>query len=748
MTKRVLAFLMVVAMVLTLVPVTVLADNETAAVPGYAVTVQKAHNQADKQLALDIYLQANTADQGDVTGYQFTVTPAEGLTVVSVEDFTENDGIAGSDTTFVYAPTLAEPIAVGTSRVLVATVILSGETLPADVATALTLSEMTVSTEAGFYSDDAEDATAEGYAGAVTKSYLSCTCDHECEGEWKPITAAELNNGNLAAGNYYLVEDARTTKTTGVKDKNTEVNFCLNGYTWTSAVTGTAPQMINLDVDGATWNFSDCTASGTGENLVAGKLVFTTARWGNLRCSKPNTTLTAKNIILEGAEDAVFSSTTDSGVGNAATFYQGQDATDSYIYAENVLIRGIHSSKTVIDIRAVGEFKDVTFVDCAGGQNTASDKLAIFATNGGASSGEKALTLDGCKFIDCEGDVLDTNGKATMTFTLKGDLQADGDFFFNDGCVANLALGKNANVTIRSETTKDESNLSDVIAVAEGATISAGTVIYDNAGMFVTYDNGELGLTGHAHEAQTYADGTEAGHTVEGITFKVWNDPTTLPTSGNWYLNTDVTLTAACSITKNNTLNLDLNGHTITQTTAGARIYFVQVGTLNLFDCQAGYDAEGKWLGGNITGGTHASGGAICVQNSEAVDAEDSATVFRPTFNMYGGRISGNSTTSGAAVYVSYSQTMDTGKVKAGGIFNMYGGEICNNSSGTWGGAVTLMGYAHDAAEGTKGADPALEIGAQMNMHGGEIYGNTCAKADSTSTSWADGTIYVARDSV
>ena len=136
MQKRVLSFLMVLALVISMLPMTLVSAETAAAEPGYTVTIQKAHNQTENFLAVDVYLQANTADQGDVTGYQFTVTPAEGLNITSVVDFTGNDGIAGSGTEFVYSPTLADPIAVGTSRVLVATVTLTGETLPAAAAEA------------------------------------------------------------------------------------------------------------------------------------------------------------------------------------------------------------------------------------------------------------------------------------------------------------------------------------------------------------------------------------------------------------------------------------------------------------------------------------------------------------------------------------------------------------------------------------------------------------------------------------
>ena len=54
---------------------------------------------------------------------------------------------------------------------------------------------------------------------------------------------------------------------------------------------------------------------------------------------------------------------------------------------------------------------------------------------------------------------------------------------------------------------------------------------------------------------------TEAPHTHDGITFEKWNDGSTIPTSGNYYLDNDVSLSGHVSLSGN--LNLCLNGHTI-----------------------------------------------------------------------------------------------------------------------------------------------------------------------------------------
>lgn len=215
MQKRVLSFLMVLALVISMLPMTLVgAETAAAAEPGYTLTIQKAHNQTENFLAVDVYLQANTDEQGDVTAYDFVVTPAEGLELALPVDATGNNGLAfnGETGKLVYDGTTAPAIPVGTGKVLVANLTVSGETLPANVADAITLSDVTVSTAAGFYSDDANDAATEGYAGTVAQLAIVSACDdHACkhgEGTWTAFTATA---GELAAGNYYLTSDVQLT---------------------------------------------------------------------------------------------------------------------------------------------------------------------------------------------------------------------------------------------------------------------------------------------------------------------------------------------------------------------------------------------------------------------------------------------------------------------------------------------------------------------------------------------------------
>lgn len=54
---------------------------------------------------------------------------------------------------------------------------------------------------------------------------------------------------------------------------------------------------------------------------------------------------------------------------------------------------------------------------------------------------------------------------------------------------------------------------------------------------------------------------TQAPHIHDGITFEPWSNPSAMPTSGNYYLNTEVELASDWNVTEN--INLCLNGHEV-----------------------------------------------------------------------------------------------------------------------------------------------------------------------------------------
>ena len=196
----------------------------------------------------------------------------------------------------------------------------------------------------------------------------------------------------------------------------------------------------------------------------------------------------------------------------------------------------------------------------------------------------------------------------------------------------------------------------------------------------------------------------------KSVNWLAWDDPKSLPTSGNYCLTVDVKTSQNVSITGNDTLNLCLNGHTIEaggsqQGTWQDRIFDIKGNaTLNITDC------TGK---GKLTGGTY---GVILFE-----DNRESKTVF----NLFGGNLTGNKGLQyGGAVLV-----------QGGGTMNMYGGAIHGNDmNGTAvvdanGNPVIDPETGDQKTTGTSYGGGAIGLNGTkttFNMYGGKIYDNEC----------------------
>ena len=187
-------------------------------------------------------------------------------------------------------------------------------------------------------------------------------------------------------------------------------------------------------------------------------------------------------------------------------------------------------------------------------------------------------------------------------------------------------------------------------------------------------------------------------HTHNAITFDPWESNNSLPSSGNYYLTEDVTISSTLLIESNKTLNLCLGGHGIRYTgDNGAVIYANYGAVLNLYDCgstvhyitltdyrgtsvstsgtETPLDSDGNGVvritGGYITGGYAPSDNA----NGNAgagvwADGDRGYVSIYGTFNMYGGTIIGN---------CNKNAEKPGGGVSVFGAFNMHGGTIRNN---------------------------------------------------------------------
>lgn len=346
---------------------------------------------------------------------------------------------------------------------------------------------------------------------------------------------------------------------------------------------------------------------------------------------------------------------------------------------------------------------------CLDGQTvTAKDAIAPAIK----VSGSNSLTLLACK----EGKITGSGGTSILVdsgdLTLGGKAQVTG----ND---KNILLAQGSEISFDSLDPSAKFGISvegqdamqdgDRVAVTDttGGRYFAQLVAdgFKNDGLgFELYlsDDGKTVMLGrqskHTHCICGDSSKDVNGHTHEtGITFQPWAGTNELPTSGNYYLTRNVTLTKSANL---QSANICLNGYTVTLSDVG-RIN--PSGTTQLTDCSV--DGKGKLESypGKANGGVAISGGSkfyLYGGTLNGVKVEIGQT-GGGTFNMYGGKITGN--TQGTVV----------GQSKTGGnpsaiTINMYGGEISGNHiSGSQGGGVFVGS------------------GSQFNMYGGKIINNT-----------------------
>ena len=336
---------------------------------------------------------------------------------------------------------------------------------------------------------------------------------------------------------------------------------------------------------------------------------------------------------------------------------------------------------------------------------------------GKITGGATGVMLDGGAFTMQGGEI---SGNTVGVHVKSGDLTLGGKAKITDNPAADAGVKQNILLAQGSEISFDsldpsakfgisvegQKDLSDPVAVTDatggqyfGQLVADG--FKDNGVGFELYlsDDGKTVMLGkqsaHTHCICGDSSKNVNGHTHGAdITFQPWRETDKLPTSGNYYLTRNVTLT------KNATLqnaNVCLNGYTVTLSNVG-RIN--PSGTTQLTDCSVNGKLES--YPGKANGGVAISNGnTFCLYGGtlNGVKVEIGQT-GGGTFNMYGGKITGN--TQGTVVGQSKTSKNTTITI------NMYGGEISGNHISENQGGGVFVGS-----------------GNQFNMYGGTIQNNS-----------------------
>jgi len=535
------------------------------------------------------------------------------------------------------------------------------------------------------------------------------------EAEWTTLPSS--------AGQYYLTHDVTLN---GSHNLGANIHLCLNDHTITQTKSG-ARHFTLTEGKGITLSVYDC---GTKGKLTGG----TAANGASVNVSRTNTFNLYGGIIAgnNSTGDAVIyiqAANATRPTGGVFNMYGGEisgnKATNGIVYGAGGAAAYTNSQVNIYG----GTIKGNT-VSGSGGAiygktygtihvenaeitgNKGTNASAIYVQN------NVQLTIKDSTITGNQGTASSAEGYcaavyltgATAKVTLSGNVTISGNTMKNTA-IADLFINSSAGYDIETlyinELTggnvrfgvKDKADsvteASQVVALngtqnswqdgwltyVDGAGEAKNVAYSANAGFFFGQTPGqEEPSDQHSHKLST-------GH-GDAVTFQPWESTTSLPTSGNYFLTENVSVSAVTEV--DDDLNLCLNGKTVTQTTAN-RIFIVKENKkLNITDCSSDPGA--------LTGGRNNNGSAVYVRDGAV-------------FSLYGGRITNcapvaASEQSGAPVYLRSATT-------AGATFNMYGGEITGNGGAKcWGGAVT-NGGGHAANT------------VYVNIYGGKIYGNT-----------------------
>ena len=602
----------------------------------------------------------------------------------------------------------------------------------------------------------AVDYTAkDGFFFTLNAEHIHCECgaaecsDHALTGykAWNDATALPT------AGNFFLnvdVELAGEISVTG------NLNLCLNGHRVTAAkdkrhLSTPANTDVNITI-------SDCSATTTDGVYTAGKLTGGMDK-GNGQGGGSIYLRTGATLKLY---DGILSDNTSITGGGAIRVNKG---------ATLILVDGLLESNKAANGSTWEPGGAISVVSGGSLQILGGTIRNNQASYGGGVSAEGQLTISGGTITDnaantLGGGVYVSNGQTPaisgnitiLGNTSKGvanNLHLQGDSTLSVGTLADTAkIGVSAQNAFRAISQKLDQDVS-------------ARFFSDNIKFVILHKDSALFIgaaEGHSH--CLCADQATAGCDHNKINFVAWDDPTSLPANGDYYLNVDVTLSAETTVSAD--LNLCLNGHTVTaakdkrhiSTPANTQL------TLTISDCTAA-NADGIYTAGKLTGGVDKGngqgGGSIYLRtgatlklfdgiltNSTSITGGGAIRVNKDAYlYMYGGELSGNTAVkdgtkqigggvcgiAGSYVTILGGTIKENDGSNGGGVFSqgnltISGGVITGNTANNGGGVYILRNTA-TLSGGTINGNAANNGGGLMGkgctlyLNGTDIIGNT-----------------------
>ena len=423
---------------------------------------------------------------------------------------------------------------------------------------------------------------------------------------------------------------------------------------------------------------------------------------------------------------------------------------------------GNRASLIITDCKGTGE---ITHKGTAEGPAVKVCGFGSFTMYGGTITGNHVNGSGGGVCIE------GTNGSFTMyggTITKNSATGSGGGVYVVSSRGVFVDVGGNAQIannTVGSKTdsgiyfsSSSSSSSSPITKLYVKKLITDAKIVIDNDDPATYITSGSAGnyaltngvLTAPSHKSHylcgssDHAKCTSADCKAKNdIAFNEWNFDNSLPTSGNYYLTKNVTLSTEQTITGD--VTLCLNGYKI-EAAPGVTVN----GTLTITDCIGSGSIVGvdkKHTGVNIQniGTLNLYGGTI--KNFEK------GVVNIGTFNMYGGKLTKNSQgVSNTGTFNMHGGTIteNSGASNGAGVsnsdrFTMSGGDITNNTTSQgnsigYGGGVCNIGSFEMTGGTIKGNEAKQYGGGVYNNNHFEMTGGTIEQ--NTAKNYGGGGVY------
>ena len=447
------------------------------------------------------------------------------------------------------------------------------------------------------------------------------------------------------AGSYSLERDVTLADTWVVAG---DVELCLNGHT----ITGPdGKDAIKVEAGGSLV-ITDCQ---TGDKV--GKITHSTGAKG--RGIENYGTLALWNGSIQG--NTAINSVSVISPGGGGVSNQGTFTMHGGQIVGNTAKNG-------------GGVENLGYFSMSGGSITGNSTLE--GGNGGGVYADEPIGLSGDVSI-----ADNKSGSTDSNVYLEIPDDSSGSNPVTIEVPADSTLGSAAKVGITAS-----SNVGNPVVVT-GSTNTSVFTSDDDAYDLVSDGNGNLVLSAalpHDHcvcGEDGCTDSTHGG----SLKWTKWKNATSLPAaSGNYFLAADVTLSEEWNVNDDISINLCLNGHTITGANGQEVIRIPGGSRLTITDCKSG-DATGEI--------THKSG-----ETGQGI-------INAGTLVLWNGSITGNTAKNG-------------GGVENEGTFAMYGGSITHNTA-NYGGGVYNNGIFNVSGEANISGNKLVDAddGAENNVY-------------------------------